>query len=108
MIYEWIKGAASTEPAAIAAALEDGYEDAEAFARDMLHRSITDMWQAGYRVLDVKPEHVIVRPAKTKGLLRDRSGRPAYALVDFELLARTPEHEENVKGARRQTTGTAT
>lgn len=103
LIYEWIKGAASTEPAAIAAALEDGYEDAEAFARDMLHRSITDMWQAGYRVLDVKPEHVIVRPAKNKGLLRDRSGRPAYALVDFELLARTPEHEENVKGARRQT-----
>ena len=23
--------------------------------------------------------------------------------MDFELLARTPEHEENVKGARRQT-----
>lgn len=102
LIYEWIKGAASTEPAAAAVAEQAGYADAEALARDMLHRSITDMWQAGYRVLDVKPEHVIVRPSAEGGLLRDRSGRPAYALVDFELLARTPEHEVEVKGARRQ------
>ncbi|HOE00781.1 MAG TPA: hypothetical protein PLD40_06565 [Kiritimatiellia bacterium] len=103
LIYEWIKGAACTEPAAIAAALESGYPDAQSLARDMLQRSIADMWQAGYRVLDVKPEHVIVRPRRGGGLLRDTSGRPAYALVDFELLARTPEHEEQVKGARRQT-----
>lgn len=102
LIYEWIKGAACTEPAAVAAAKHAGYADAQALARDLLHRSIADMWQAGYRVLDVKPEHVIVRPRRRGGLLRDRSGRPAYALVDFELLARTPEHEEHVKLARRQ------
>lgn len=102
LIYEWIKGVASTEPVAAEAALGAGHADAHGFAREMLHRSITDMWQAGFRVLDVKPQHVIVRPLKGGALLKDRTGQPAYALVDFELLARTPEYEEEVKRERRQ------
>ena len=102
LIYEWIKGVASTEPEAAQAAGALGVEAARGFAREMLHRSITDMWQAGFRVLDVKAEHVIVRPGRGGGLLKDRRGQPAYALVDFELLARTPEYEEAVKRIRRQ------
>ena len=103
LIYEWIKGVASTEPEAGAAARAEGEADAGAFARDMLHRSIDDMWQAGFRVLDVKPQHVIVRPKKGGGLVKDRKGQTAYALVDFELLARTPRYDEEVKRSRRQT-----
>jgi hypothetical protein len=103
LIYEWIKGVSSTLPEAAETARNEGYGDGLAFAKEMLHRSITDMWQAGFRVLDVKPEHVIVRPRPNGRFLRDRSGQPAYALVDFELLARTPEHEEEVKRRRRQT-----
>lgn len=102
LIYEWIKGISSTLPEAAEAARVSGYDEPRAFAQHMLHRSITDMWQAGFRVLDVKPEHVIVRPTRQGGLLKDRQGQPAYALVDFELLARTPEHEEAVKRVRRQ------
>jgi hypothetical protein len=102
LIYEWIKGFSSTQPEAVSAARVAGVADAHAFAREMLHRSITDMWQAGFRVLDIKPEHVIVRPRRGGGLLKDRTGQPAYALVDFELLARTPEYEEKVKRTRRQ------
>lgn len=102
LIYEWIKGVASTSEEASRAAEEDGEEGGAAFAREMLHRSITDMWQAGFRVLDVKPEHVIVRPKAGGGLVRDREGRVRYALVDFELLARTPAYEERVKRMRRQ------
>lgn len=97
MVYEWIKGVAVTEPAAKAAVPNPG-----AFARKMLQRAITDMWRAGFRVLDIKPEHIIVRPKPDGGFLRDRAGRLAYALVDFELLARTPEHEKEVTGHRRQ------
>lgn len=104
LIYEWIKGVSSTAPEAARAAEAEEAEAARRFAREMLHRSISDMWQAGFRVLDVKAEHVIVRPRKGGGgLLRDRSGQPAYALVDFELLARTPDYEETVKRFRRQT-----
>ena len=103
LIYEWIKGVSSTQAEAQEAARADGYANGREFARAMLHRSITDMWQAGFRVLDVKPEHVIVRPRRGGGVLRDREGKPAYALVDFELLARTPDYEDEVKRARRQT-----
>lgn len=103
LVYEWIKGVASTESAAAAAAPAAGYADGQAFAQTMLDRSIADMRQAGFRVLDMKPQHVIVRPRRRGGLLPDRSGRPAYALVDFELLARTPEYEERARQERRQT-----
>ncbi len=103
LIYEWIKGVASTAPEAAAEARAADPGGDGAFARAMLRRSIADMWQAGFRVLDVKPEHVIVRPRRGGGgFLLDRTGGPAYALVDFELLARTPEHEEQVKRMRRQ------
>jgi hypothetical protein len=123
LIYEWIKGIASTDPAAAVAAARtpppppdeppaDGVAAVPApslapaagvpFSKVMLIRSIRDMWQTGFRVLDVKPEHVIVRPLPDGTLLRGRDGLPAYALVDFELLARTPGYEDDVKRSRRQ------
>ena len=103
LIYEWIKGVASTEAAAAQASQVAGYADANSFALAMMDRSIEDMQQAGFRVLDVKPQHVIVRPKPNGGLLQDRSGRTAYALVDFELLERTPEYGRQAKQERRQT-----
>ena len=103
LIYEWIKGVASTEAAAAQASQAAGYADANSFALAMMDRSIEDMQQAGFRVLDVKPQHVIVRPKPNGGLLQDRSGRTAYALVDFELLERTPEYGRQAKQERRQT-----
>ena len=103
LIYEWIKGVASTEAAAAQASQAAGYADANSFALAMMDRSIGDMQQAGFRVLDVKPQHVIVRPKPNGGLLQDRSGRTAYALVDFELLERTPEYGRQAKQERRQT-----
>ena len=133
LIYEWIKGVAATSPEAIAAAAADSRVPATpTFPDQMLQRSVADMWQAGFRVLDVKPQHVIVRPlakpeahgqatssgadansqglpgtpgvpeGASAGLLRDRAGAIAYALVDFELLARTPAREAEVLATRRQ------
>jgi hypothetical protein len=104
LIYEWIKGVAATSPEAAAAAANDPDVPPEPdFPAQMLRQSIADMWKAGFRVLDVKPQHVIVRPdPRTGALLRTPTGAVAYALVDFELLARTPEHETAVKQSRRQ------
>jgi len=106
LIYEWIKGVDATSPEAAALAAADPAEppaDPDPFPQRMLKRSVADLWQAGFRVLDVKPQHVIVRADPLHGgLLRDRSGAVAYALVDFELLARTPEHEKRVMQTRRQ------
>jgi hypothetical protein len=41
-------------------------------------------------------------PAPDKTLLRDHNDQFAYALVDYELLERTPEHEQAVRSANRQ------
>ncbi|MDR0993072.1 MAG: hypothetical protein LBN38_00680, partial [Verrucomicrobiota bacterium] len=108
LIYEWIKGVSCTDPLALTAAETeppggtDSKGEPRSFPEEMMHRSITDMWQTGFRVLDVKPQHVIVRPLEDGTLLKTKNGNPAYALVDFELLARTPKYEEEVKRSRRQ------
>ncbi len=116
LIYEWIKGVAATSPEAIASAAADpDVAPDPPFPDLMLQRSVADMWKAGFRVLDVKPQHVIVRPHPVRAaapapetppppapLLRDHAGDLVYALVDFELLARTPEHEAEILATRRQ------
>lgn len=56
----------------------------------------------GYRVIDMKPAHLIVRPQPDGHLLRDRNDQIACALVDYELLERTPEHEQTVRKVNRQ------
>src|SRR5690349_18605828 len=43
------------------------------------------------------PAHIIVRLRPDNSLLRDRNGQVAFALVDYELLERTPEHEQQVR-----------
>jgi hypothetical protein len=50
-----------------------------------------DLAAKGFRVLDTKPGHVILRQRPDGQLLR-RGGRLVYALVDFELLQRTEEY----------------
>ena len=50
----------------------------------------------------MKPAHIILRPRPDRSLLRDHNGQFAYALVDYELLERTPEHEQAVRSANRQ------
>jgi hypothetical protein len=51
------------------------------------------MARLGYRVLDNKPRHVIVRP-RPDGALATRHGQTLYALVDFELLQRIEDEDE--------------
>ena len=98
LIYEWIKGVSA--PEAFAALWPDVQERRRQLER-LTERVVRDLAGKGYRVLDTKPEHFIVRPRPEGGLLCDRNGEIAYALVDFELLERTPEHEERVTASRR-------
>jgi len=50
----------------------------------------------GYRVLDNKPRHLIVRP-RSDGTLLHRHGRIVYTMIDFELLQR---HEDTAEKGR--------
>ena len=64
-------------------------------------RVLDDMSTRGFRVLDNKPKHYILRPRKTGGFLRKRDGSLVYGLVDFELLQRTVEHQNRYHSERR-------
>jgi hypothetical protein len=99
VLFGWIKGL-------------DAVETAEMFKLDTRSRAeflarttslVThELWQKGYRVVDMKPAHIILRPNPDGSLLRDRNGQIAYALVDYELMERTAEHEQAVRTANRQ------
>jgi hypothetical protein len=95
----WIKGWDAVETAERFGL--EGQTRAEFFAR--ITSLVThELLQKGYQVIDMKPAHIILRPRPDKSLLRDHNGQFAYALVDYELLERTPEHEQAVRSAHRQ------
>jgi hypothetical protein len=99
VLFGWIKGLDAVETAEYFKL--QGNARAEFLARTtslVTH----ELWQKGYRVVDMKPAHVILRPRPNRTLLRDRNGQFGYALVDYELLERTPEHEQIVRTANRQ------
>jgi len=99
VLYGWIKG---VDLLRAADRLQlAGQQRAALFARatSLANRELE---RNGYCVVDMKPAHLIVRLRPDGSLLRDRQGQLAYALVDYELLARTPEHERAVLKSNRQ------
>ena len=99
VLFGWIKGQDAVETAEFFGLT--GKPRAEFLAR-VTSLVTHELWQKGYRVVDMKPAHVILRPGPKRKLLRDRNGQFAYALVDYELLERTREHEQSVRSANRQ------
>ncbi len=99
VLYGWIDGLDAVETAEYFKL--EGRTRAEFLARttSLVNHELS---QKGYRVVDMKPAHIILRPHPERSLLRDHNGQVAYALVDYELLERTPEHEQAVRSANRQ------
>jgi len=85
LLYGWIDGLNAVQAAH---ALEMSATATRKFLRDITLRVIHDLSSHGFRVLDIKPEHVVVRVLPDSSLLRRPSGDLAYALVDYELLER--------------------
>jgi hypothetical protein len=69
--------------------------------RQMTRRVVEQLRVTGFRVLDNKPSHFILRSRRTDNRLLTRHGEPAYALVDYELLGRTDEHQTHYKASQR-------
>lgn len=99
LLYGWIKGMDLAE-VAHEWNMEDGAR--ERFFASATSLVMHEMELKGYRVVDMKPEHVIVRLRPNGSILRDRHGQIVYGLVDYELLERTPEYEAAVRGKHRQ------
>ena len=88
LLYGWIEGLNAVQ--AIQALGVTG-RLAETFLAETTLHAIHDLEQLGFRMLDIKPEHLVLRIRPDGSLLRRRTGNPSYALVDYELLERFRE-----------------
>jgi hypothetical protein len=87
LVYGWIDGFDAVQVAEMrlpaGAARDQFLQETTAFVT-------AELAEAGFRVLDMKPAHVILRLDAAGGLKRRRDGKPLYALVDYELLEKIP------------------
>ena len=83
VIYGWIDGWDAVQTAE---QLNLPAGDRERFMVEMTHYVTSELAVVGFRVLDMKPAHVILRLDANRQILRRRDGKPLYALVDYELL----------------------
>ena len=83
----------------------DGIDAEEAFNRGLIDQDLLVLLtrssnhalsRLGYRILDNKPRHLIVRP-RPDGTLLQRDGKIIYTMIDFELLQR---HEDAARAGR--------
>jgi hypothetical protein len=94
VIYEWVKGVDAAHAA------HEGMATKDAMVELTLHAD-AEMKRKGFSVSDRKPHHVIVRPTADGSVLTRREDEFAYALIDFELLRRTPERAAAITSAKR-------
>lgn len=59
---------------------------------ELTHRVNSELAQKGFRILDNKPKHFILRRRKDGSLLH-RHGKLVYVQIDFELLQRTEAYK---------------
>jgi hypothetical protein len=96
LVYGWIRGV-DAQDAADQFALNS--QSRTSFLAGTMDEVVRELAQAGFRVLDMKPAHIIVRFTPDGQLRRRKDGRLVYALVDYELLERIPENERDREGA---------
>jgi hypothetical protein len=118
LIYGWIRGRNVVE---MLVDIGLSGELLSAALEPMTKKVIDDLDKKGYVVADMKPQHIIIGEDYTKAV--DEIGKMCgdaeaaatkqvelicglveqgqYSVVDYELLLRTPQHEEKVKYSRR-------
>lgn len=89
MLFGWVDGLDAQQAAEKGLLTDEELEQLTA-------RATEDMRSRGFAVLDNKPKHYIVRQRRNGELMRDKDGDLIYALIDFELLQRTPEYRQQV------------
>jgi hypothetical protein len=120
LIYRWIEGKNVVE----VLENEAGFRDEELLRHltPLTRKSIGDMEKKGFAVADMKPVHIIIsqnrlselgeiakryderrRRRRQSAYVRNLIKNGEYSIVDYELLIRTADHEEEVKASRRHT-----
>jgi len=123
LIYRWIRGKSITE---IFQEIDVNNAEFKHHVNAMNDKVFGDLKKKGFLVADMKPEHIIISEADTEriedigrtqkvdaskeqaclpdrqvGLLYHLINNGNYSVVDYELLLRTPEYEDEVKYSRR-------
>ncbi len=96
LLYAWIDGLNAVE--AYASSWLEPHQQKQELDR-VTHWVNHELEQKGFMVADNKPTHIIVR--MDKGKIHQRHDRMVYALIDYELLNRTPDHEDSVRASLR-------
>jgi hypothetical protein len=95
LIFGWIEGKDAEEACTAGELTLDEL-------RDMTLRVEEELRNKGFRILDNKPKHFIVRNSEEDGAVVRRKGNPIFALVDYELLQRTPRYQGSFRAMRRE------
>lgn len=116
LIYEWIRGFNLIEVFGHVDINDDELVD---HLNKINYRAHGELRKKGYLMADMKPEHIIFgeedarrieeigrtqeihAPEKQVEEVYQLINEGGYSIVDYELLLRTPEHEEEVKHSRR-------
>ena len=113
LIYGWIRGNN----------LMEIFETVDLNTAEIVHhlktinvKALKDLNRKGYLMADIKPEHIIISepdaerirelgranaPEKQVQMIYQLIDEGRYSLIDYELLLRTPEHDDAVKNSRR-------
>lgn len=95
MIYTWVKGLGLDD------LFQQGVISQETCEALTEKAYFEDLIPNGFKVLDTKPAHIILRLDK-HGKVVMKNGQYPYALIDYELLRRTAEHERSFGLTRRR------
>jgi hypothetical protein len=116
LVYEWIRGKNLVE---LFERIKIDIPDIVHHLKTMQTKALGDLMHKGYLMADMKPEHVIIEEDDCVRIEQaGPTGDPAsarkqvdliyhllevgkYSVIDYELLFRTPEHEDRVKATRR-------
>ena len=116
LVYEWIRGKNLVE---IFEHIKLEHPSVVDHLKAMQKKVFDDLSTKGYHMADMKPEHVILdeedcdrieqlagagdadAPRKQADMVYRLLNGGKYSIIDYELLFRTPEHEERVKATRR-------
>jgi len=117
LIYGWIEGRNLLE---VFEHIDLNNDEITRHLKVINYKVLEDLGKKGYLVADMKPEHVIISDDDTSlveeiGRAEDDIDAPRkqvelvyrfikegrYSVIDYELLLRTCEHEEEVKKSRR-------
>ena len=118
LVYEWIRGKNLVE---LFEHLGLAIPDIVLHLKTLQRKAFDDLSVKGYLMADMKPEHVILDEEDCERIEEEGRGGGTgaaerqvdmvyqlmdagrYSVIDYELLFRTPEHEDRVKKERRHT-----